>query len=78
MHPPCHLQKRCHYDHGGMTFDATETFSVKCTYQINQRAHMVVNLEDLILEPLMGSELIPSDVPSLVGHAALGHAQRNV
>lgn len=52
---------------GGMTFDVTGTFSVKCTYQIHQGARMVVNLEDLILEPSMGSNIIPSDVPSLVG-----------
>lgn len=50
----------------GTTFDATGTFSVKCTYEINQGARMVVNLEDLVLEPSKGSK-IPSDVPSLVG-----------
>jgi hypothetical protein len=50
----------------GTTFDMTGTFSVKCTYQINQGARMDCKLEDFILEPAKGSR-IPTDVPSLVG-----------
>jgi hypothetical protein len=51
---------------GSSTFDATGTFSVKCSYKINQGARMVVNLEDHVLQPSKGSK-IPQDVPALVG-----------
>ena len=51
---------------GDANFDATGTFTIKCKYQINQGARMVVDLEDHILEPDRGSR-IPKDVPALVG-----------
>lgn len=47
-------------------FDATGTFSVKCSYKINQGARMVVDLDDHELRPAKGSK-IPDDVPGLVG-----------
>ena len=50
----------------GITFDATGTFSVKCSYTINQGARMVMELQDHVLNPSTGSK-IPKDVPSLVG-----------
>ena len=51
---------------GGSTFESTGTFSVKCSYQINQGARMVMKLEDHVLKPAHGSKL-PQDVPALVG-----------
>lgn len=47
-------------------FDATGTFSVVCSYSINQGARMVVDLDDHILKPARGSK-IPKDVEALVG-----------
>jgi len=47
-------------------FDATGTFSVVCSYSINQGARMVVDLNDHILKPSRGSK-IPQDVQGLVG-----------
>ena len=53
-------------------FDATGTFSVVCSYSINQGARMVVNLEDHVLKPSRGSN-IPQDVQGLIGrlHGAM-------
>lgn len=48
------------------SFDATGTFTIKCSYNINQGARMIVDLEDHILEPARGST-IPNDVQGLVG-----------
>jgi hypothetical protein len=50
----------------GSTFDCTGTFSVETSYQINQGARMVMELEDHVLKPARGSK-IPQDVPALVG-----------
>jgi hypothetical protein len=50
----------------GPTFESTGTFSVKCSYQINQGSRMVMELEDHVLSPARGSKL-PQDVPALVG-----------
>lgn len=47
-------------------FDATGTFSVVCSYSINQGARMVVDLEDHVLNLGQGSK-VPKDVQSLVG-----------
>lgn len=46
-------------------FDATGTFSVVCSYSINQGARMVVDLNDHVLKPARGSK-IPQDVQGLV------------
>jgi hypothetical protein len=51
---------------GDSDFDATGTFSVKCSYKINQGARMLLSLEDNVLKPSRGSK-IPQDVPALVG-----------
>jgi len=51
---------------GGGTFDANGAFMVKCSYEINQGARMVVDLDDHELRPAKGSK-IPGDVPGLVG-----------
>ena len=50
----------------GAVFDANGSFSVKCSYKINQGARMVVDLNDHELRPARGSK-IPEDVPGLVG-----------
>lgn len=50
----------------GETFDAKGSFSVKCSYKINQGARMIVDLTDHELRPARGSK-IPDDVPGLVG-----------
>jgi hypothetical protein len=50
----------------GSTFDATGTFTVKCSYKINQGARMVMNLEDHVIELAKGS-VVPKDVQDLVG-----------
>jgi hypothetical protein len=42
------------------------TFTVKCTYQINQGSRMLMDVQDHVLEPFRGSD-IPQDVQSLVG-----------
>ena len=47
-------------------FDSTGTFSVVCSYSINQGARMVVDLKDHLLQPARGSK-IPKDVEALVG-----------
>jgi len=56
----------------GETFDAKGSFSVKCSYKINQGSRMIVDLNDHELRPAKGSK-IPQDVPGLVGllHRAL-------
>ena len=51
---------------GDSVFDATGTFSVQCTYEINQGARMLLTLQDHVLQPARGSK-IPTDVPALVG-----------
>lgn len=51
---------------GDGVFDATGTFSVVCSYEINQGARMLLSLEDHVLKPARGSK-IPTDVPALVG-----------
>jgi hypothetical protein len=50
----------------GETFDAKGSFSIKCSYKINQGARMIVDLNDHELRPAKGSK-IPEDVPGLVG-----------
>lgn len=50
----------------GVTFDATGTFSAKCSYSINQGARMIMKVDDHIIEPFRNSK-IPKDVPGLVG-----------
>lgn len=47
-------------------FEATGSFVVKCSYQINQGARMVLDLDDHLLQPSKGSA-IPQDVQGLVG-----------
>jgi len=50
-----------------LIFDATGTFEVQCSYQINQGgARMVLELQDHVLKPARGSA-VPADVPKLVG-----------
>jgi hypothetical protein len=51
---------------GDGNFDATGTFSVKCCYEINQGARMLLTLQDHVLKPSRGSP-IPQDVQALVG-----------
>ena len=53
-------------EHTSSIFDATGTFSVQCTYKINQGARMITDLQEHILQPSRGSK-IPQDIPSLVG-----------
>jgi hypothetical protein len=50
----------------GEVFDAYGSFSVKCSYKINQGARMIVDLNDHELRPARGSK-IPDDVPGVVG-----------
>jgi len=50
----------------GSTFDASGTFTIKCSYSINQGARMVVDLDDHVLELAKGSK-VPKDIESLVG-----------
>ena len=50
----------------GTTFDASGTFSAKCSYIINQGARMVIELEDHVLDLAKGSK-VPKDFPALVG-----------
>lgn len=47
-------------------FDISGTFTVKNSYEINQGARMLVDLQDHVLDLAKGSSL-PSDVPKLVG-----------
>jgi len=47
-------------------FTATGTFTVDCSYQINQGARMVLDVKEHILKPSRGSKT-PKDVPALVG-----------
>lgn len=47
-------------------FDCSGTFSVKCSYSINQGARMVVDLDDHVLNLAKGSK-VPSDAQGLVG-----------
>lgn len=47
-------------------FDASGTFSIKCSYSINQGARMVIDLDDHVLELAKGSA-VPKDVEGLVG-----------
>jgi len=47
-------------------FDASGTFSVKCSYEINQGARMTMSLDDNVLELAKGSK-VPQDVEGLVG-----------
>jgi hypothetical protein len=60
---------------GDSDFDATGTFSVKCSYKINQGARMLLSLEDNVLKPSRGSK-IPQDVPALAGllHRAMSRS----
>ena len=50
----------------GSTFDASGTFSAKCSYEINQGSRMVTDLDDHVLNLAKGSK-VPKDVPALVG-----------
>lgn len=50
----------------GSTFDASGTFTIKCSYKINQGARMEMDLEDHVLKLATGS-IVPKDVQSLVG-----------
>jgi len=47
-------------------FDATGTFLSKCSYEINQGARMIMDLDEHILQPARGSK-IPSNFQGLVG-----------
>ena len=47
-------------------FDASGTFTVKCSYSINQGARMVVDLNDHVLNLAKGSK-VPQDMEGLVG-----------
>ena len=53
-------------------FDARGTFSVKCSYSINQGARMNIDLDEHVIELAPGS-VVPSDVEGLVGmiHGAM-------
>lgn len=57
-------------DHEAMTpatsFDASGTFSIKCSYSINQGARMVLELNDHVINIAKGSS-VPKDVEGLVG-----------
>jgi hypothetical protein len=53
-------------EEGDGDFDVTGTFSVQCSYEINQGARMLLSLEDHVLKPSRGSK-IPQDVQALVG-----------
>lgn len=50
----------------GPAFDASGSFTINCSYSINQGARMVVNLEDHVLQLAKGS-VLPNDVQALVG-----------
>jgi hypothetical protein len=50
----------------GYTFQASGTFTVKCPYQINQGARMVMELEENVLELAKGSNV--PDVNNLIAH----------
>lgn len=50
----------------GVDFLSSGSFSVKCSYSINQGARMVTDLEDHVLELAKGST-VPKDVEGLVG-----------
>mmetsp|Transcript_16230 Transcript_16230/g.26556 ORF Transcript_16230/g.26556 Transcript_16230/m.26556 type:complete len:278 (+) Transcript_16230:78-911(+) len=47
------------------TFDTNGSFNIKCSYNINQGARMVIDLDQHELRPANGSG-IPSDVPAMV------------
>lgn len=51
---------------GGDSFDATGTFTVKCSYKIKQGSRMVLNMEDHTIELGKGSA-VPKDLEGLVG-----------
>jgi hypothetical protein len=53
-------------EEGDGNFDITGTFSVKCSYEINQGSRMLLTLDDHVLKPSRGSK-IPQDVQALVG-----------
>lgn len=50
----------------GQDFLSSGSFSVKCSYTINQGARMVMDLDDHVLELAKGST-VPKDVEGLVG-----------
>jgi hypothetical protein len=50
----------------GHSFQASGSFTVKCPYQINQGARMVMELEENVLKLAKGSD-VPKDVEGLVG-----------
>ena len=47
-------------------FDCSGTFSVVCSYEINQGARMIMELKDHVIKILPGST-VPQDVQALVG-----------
>merc|ERR1712107_552404 len=47
------------------TFDASGTFSIKCSYSINQGARMVVELDEHVINIAKGST-VPKDAEGLV------------
>ena len=57
-------------DHEAMTpatsFDAHGTFSIKCSYSINESARMLLELNDHVINLSKGS-VVPKDVEKLVG-----------
>jgi PAP_fibrillin len=53
-------------DNEELNFDASGTFTVKCSYKINQGARMVLELDDHVIKLAKGSA-VPKDVEGLVG-----------
>lgn len=62
------LMNQVTWDHAeeGQIFDVSGTFTVKCSYEINQGSRMVLGLDDHVLELAKGSA-VPKDVQGLVG-----------
>lgn len=53
-------------ENNGPIFDCSGSFTIKCTYSINQGARMLVALDDHVLELAKGSS-VPQDFQALVG-----------
>lgn len=53
-------------EQGDANFEASGTFTVECSYKINQGTRMMLELNEHILKPAKGTK-IPKDVPALVG-----------
>ena len=50
----------------GISFDASGSFTVVCSYEINRGARLELNLQDSILKLAKGSAL-PDDIESIIG-----------